>query len=436
MKKILVITYYWPPAGGVSVLRTLKIVKYLAEFGWTPIVYAPSNALYPYLDHNNLNDIPENIQIIKRPIREPFRIFKFLTGRKKTESLDSILQVRRKKFKLIENLGIWIRGNFFIPDARFLWINPSVRYLTKLLKKNKVDAIFSDGPPHTNTVIACKLSQKLGIPWLSDFQDPWTQADYFRMFNMGKRALKSHRKLEEECIKTAKKIIIASPTWKKDLELIGARNVDVIYYGYDESDFKKYDEITPSDNKLIIFHAGLIGVDRLPLTFLRLLRELVEQYPAISEKLSLQLAGQVDYEIKRAISEYKLSQYVEYVGFIERKKVIERYFKSHLLLLLLNKAFNEKGRLPGKLYEYLRSGRPILALGNPEGDAGRILEETNAGICLDYDNQKDIRGFMIKVLNDADYKQTVNWTAIKQYSNYNQTKKIAGYLDNIIKTDQ
>lgn len=261
MKKVLVITYYWPPAGGVSVLRTLKIVKYLREFGWEPIVFTVSNPSYPYIDMNNLNDVPDGLEVIKGPIIEPFDIFKKLSGRKKEERLDNILQVRSKNSNLFESLGIWVRANFFIPDARSLWIRPSVKYLKRYLKKNKVDAIFSDGPPHTNTVIANKLSVNFNLPWLADFQDPWTQADYYEMFPIGKIAHLRHMKMEKRVFENADKITIASPTWKNDLEKIGANDVSVVYYGYDETDFEKIDSKKLS-NKILITHAGLLGIER------------------------------------------------------------------------------------------------------------------------------------------------------------------------------
>ena len=258
MKKVLVISYYWPPAGGVSVLRSLKIVKYLREFGWEPIVYTASNAHYPYIDVQNKKDLPQNLTVLKRPIVEPFRLFKIITGRKKTDSLNSIVQVRDKEASVMDKFGIWIRGNFFIPDARSLWIKPSVKFLSAYLKKHPVDAIFSDGPPHTNTVIASELKREFQTPWLSDYQDPWTQADYFEKLNIGARARRIHRNLEKEAIENADKITIASPTWKTDLESIGARNVDVVYYGYDEADF---DQLIRNKNldSFTIVHTGLLG---------------------------------------------------------------------------------------------------------------------------------------------------------------------------------
>ena len=239
-----------------------EICKYLRYYGWEPVVYAPSNAAYPYFDETNFKHVPENMTVLKRPIREPFEMFKKLSGRKKEDSANPVY-VRDRKRSKIDEFAIWVRGNFFIPDARSMWIKPSVRYLKKWVKENPVDAILTDGPPHTNTVIGCRLSQATGIPWLADFQDPWTQVDYYEMLKIGKRADRIHHKLEQECFRTAKKITIASPTWAGDLESIGAENVDPVFWGYDDDDFpEKWPE---ADDTFSIVHAGQLVMTAVPM---------------------------------------------------------------------------------------------------------------------------------------------------------------------------
>jgi glycosyltransferase involved in cell wall biosynthesis len=263
MKRVLIISYYWPPAGGISVLRSLKIAKYLRQFGWEPVIFTAENADYPYLDQGGFKDIPDGAEVIKHPIVEPFKIFKWITGRKKEDALNSIVQVRTKKKNILDTIGIWLRGNFFIPDARSLWIKPSVKHLKKYLRQHPVEAVFSDGPPHTNTRIAYHLAKDLNIPWLADFQDPWTQADYYQMMLITPIAHKIHAKMEQKVFQQADKMTIASPSWKTDLESIGAENVDVIYYGYDEDDFKDLTK-TKDSNTFNIAHIGLLGIDSYP----------------------------------------------------------------------------------------------------------------------------------------------------------------------------
>jgi glycosyltransferase involved in cell wall biosynthesis len=432
MKKVLIITYNWPPGGGIVVLRCLKFVKYLRNFGWEPIVYTVSNPTYPYLDYSNEKDIPEGITIIKQPIVEPIGIFKKISGRKKNEPLLNIVQSSSKKRSFADTFGIWVRGNFFIPDARALWIKPSVKYLEKYLKDNPVDAILTDGPPHTNTVIGLKLAQKLNIPWLADFQDPWTQVDYYEKLLIGKRADKKHRKLEQDTFKTANKITIASPTWKKDIESIGAKNVDVVYYGFDEDDFRGFEKKSSAHFKL--FHAGLLGNDRNPSVLFESLSELISENPELKQIVRIVLAGETDYEIFETIKQNHLEEVTENLGIINRQEVFKHYSDSSLLLLPINKSKNAKGRIPGKLYEYMRTFTPILAFGPKDGDVKHIIESKSLGQSFEYDEKTLLKEYLRNEINcfvQNGYKTLSS--DISEFSNENQTKKIASYLTDICK---
>lgn len=429
MKKVLIISYYWPPAGGVGVLRNLKFVKYLRSFGWEPVVYAPLNADYPQEDHNNFNDIPEDIELIRYPIMEPFSLFRKFTGRKDSNKSNPVY-VRQNNAGILDKFSIWIRGNFFIPDARFLWIKPSVKFLSKYLENNKIDAILTDGPPHTNTVIGQKLSEKFNIPWLADFQDPWTQVDYYKMMHIGERADKIHRRLEQETFKTAKKITIASPTWSGELEDIGAKDVDVIYYGYDEDDFKA---LKPSNTngEFVISHAGVLGLDRQPDTLLKVLADLSESIPEFKKRLRIKFAGAVDYSIVEMIESNGLKDnYIE-LGHVLRVDALQLMLDSSILLLPVNKADNAKGRLPGKIYEYLRAQKPILSLGVLDSDVEHIIDSTKTGRNFEYDDYDSIKQFVLNVF-EGTYKINSSIAEVEQFSSENQTKKLAGFLDGIV----
>ncbi len=430
VKTVLIISYYWPPAGGISVLRSLRFAKYLTQSGWKVIVYAPDNAQYDHWDHANLLEIPEDVLVIKRPILEPFGLFKKISRRKKSDSANPVYAKELSK-GWIDNFAIWLRGNFFIPDARALWIAPSVRYLTKYLQHTKVDAILSDGPPHTNTVIACKLSRHTGIPWLADFQDPWTQVDYFKMMMIGSSALKKHHKLEQEVFKTARKITIASPSWKADLESIGAKNVDVIYYAYDEGDFEHLPLASPTSFSII--HNGVLGHDRLPEHFLSVIKKIVDENEIFRQKVKLIFTGQVDYSLKNLIAKTGLGAFVEYTGLIKRAEALSLCNASSIQLLLLNKADNAKGRIPGKLFEYLRIAKPILSLGPVDSDVAGILLETGSGICMEYDNEILMESWILNCFDGfMDGKKYVPSPQIKEYEVRKQVAKISTFLDDMI----
>ncbi len=430
-KKVLIITYHWPPSGGISVLRCLKIAKHLRSFGWEPVIYKPKNAQYEFLDSTNEKDIPNNITILEYPIREPFNIFKKFSGRKKEDSQNPVY-VRDRKRKTIDKIAIWVRANFFIPDARALWIRPSVKYLSKYLQKNNIDAIFSDGPPHTNTAIACQLSKKFNIPWLADFQDPWTQVDYYKMFPISKIAHRKHCIMEQETFKYAGKITIASPTWAKDLERIGAKDVSPIYYGYDEDDYNTLE--IKSDKSFSIVHAGLLGLDRSPDTLIKVLADLKKEIPEFTEHLKIKFAGLVDYSIKECIKNNNLINNFQDCGKLSRVEAIKLIFEGEILLLPLNKAENVLGRIPGKLFELLRVNKPILCLGPNNSDSSNIIAETNAGKTFDYDDYSGIKEFVKNKFDQYIMGSTIGTTVnIEEYSNYNQTKRVAEFLNQIVK---
>lgn len=432
MKKVLIISYNWPPAGGIGVLRNLKFVKYLRNYGWEPIVFAPKNANYPYFDEANFNDVPDGITVIKTPIIEPFGLFKALSNRRNTP-LNNIVHVRDKK-SVLDDLAIWIRGNFFIPDARSLWIKPSVKYLVNYLKENPVDAILTDGPPHTNTVIGTRVSKQTGIPYLADFQDPWTQVDYYQLFKIGKRADRIHKKLEQETFAVAKKITIASPTWKNDIETIGAKNVDVIYYGYDEDDFENL-QATP-DHFFTFTHAGLLGSDRNPENLFQAFASLNKEIPGFKENARIKLIGQTDLSVMQAIREFGLDDQIIQTGTIPRKKVLQELINSWALLLPLNKAANVGGRMPGKFYEYIRSERPILSFGPQGTDIDRIVQEYGLGKNFDWSEVKSLQKYLAELYSEQYLPE--NFSAVKSkkdysfFSNNNQTKILASFLDEII----
>lgn len=434
LKKVLIITYNWPPSGGINVLRCLKIAKYLREFGWEPIIYTAKDAQYPYFDYTNEKDIPAGITVLKKPILEPFGLFKKLTGRGKEIPLNNIVHVRDKQGAL-DKFGIWVRGNYFVPDARFLWIKPSVKYLVNFLQENPVEAIFTDGPPHTNTVIGCEVSKLTGTPWLSDFQDPWTQVDYYKLFKIGKRADAKHKKLEQETFKTAKKITIASPTWKGDLESIGAKNVDVIYYGYDEDDFKNI--VPVADKKFTLCHSGLLGFDRKPENLFTALKELKEEIEGFSGNLQLKLMGQIDYTVFNLAKTLDLEDNILNLGTVSRERSLQEVCNSWILLLPLNKADNIKGRIPGKFYEYIRAERPILSFGPNDSDVAEIINEYGAGDNFEYTETCELKAYIKKQYQEYYFKKDFSPLVYKKdksfFSNKNQTKLVAKYLDEITK---
>lgn len=428
-KRVLIITYYWPPAGGISVLRSLKIAKYLRQFGWEPIIHTLENPDYPILDDSNNKHIPEGIEILKTPAFEPFTLFKKLTGRSKKDPLVNVLNTHDNKPGLLHNLSVWLRANYFIPDARSLWIKPSVKNILNYIDSNPVDAIFTDGPPHTNTRIATIIKQKTGIPWLMDFQDPWTQVDYYKLFPIGKKADVLHKKMEQEAFEEASLTTIVSPTWKQDLESIGARNVHVIPWGFDPEDYEGLSIQSKDSDKIVISHVGHLGSDRYLGGLIKALSELKSKSADVS-KFQFKFAGSVDRAFINDVQNHGLSELFQFVGQIGRREALELTLSSDVLLLPLNKAENVQGRIPGKLFEYIYSKNMIWVFGPEKTDVNQIIKETRTGFSTQYDDVLEIQRYLDLFLKDVGNTR-VQPTDIEKYSVVHLTQKIASYLDSI-----
>jgi len=437
MKKVLIITYSWFPCGGVNVLRNLKFVKYLRNFGWEPIVFTAENADYPSIDYSNEKDIPANITVIKRKIVEPYRIFKFITGQKSDANHSNPITAYGGKRSFFYNISLWIRSNVFIPDARAMWISGSVNQLLEYCKTNKIDAILSDGPPHTNTRIATLLKKELAkqnidVPWLCDFQDPWTTVDYFKDLPLSKFGYNQHKKMEQEAFETCDAFTTVSPSWANDLESIGAPNPQVIYYGYDEDDFAQIDNI--ENETYTIVHAGMLSKDRIPHQFFESIKQLQNEFPHLEKLLQIHLYGTVDIEAVEFLQHLQIEHIVQIKGNIERKEIIQTICNADELLLLINKASNAKGRIPAKLFEYLATEKPILCFGDTTSDVATIIKQCNSGEVFEYEKNmyaylKDKIAHLINK-NSVD-KRKVLKENIKEFSNYNQTGKLAEILHKI-----
>tara|TARA_B100000900_G_C20581754_1_gene717828 strand:- start:85 stop:1380 length:1296 start_codon:yes stop_codon:yes gene_type:complete len=391
LKRVLIISYYWPPSGGISIIRPLKLAKYLGDFGWKPVICTAKNPHYPFQDDNAFVDVPEGIEIIKIPIVEPYEIYKRLTGQKQKSALADVIQNTPNR-SFLHKLSIWVRGNFFIPDARCLWVKPVVKQLSAYLNDNSTDAIITTGPPHSVNRIGYLLKKKFNIPWIADFQDPWTQVDYYKHFKISTWAHKRHRKMENQVFDSADLITIVSDSWKSDLKKIGAKDVEVIPLGFDPDDFSNSVDL---DSYFTISHIGLLGQDRNPSTFLKVIKDLCAENNSFASQFKFQLVGKVNAELQNQITDLKLTEQVIYRGQVNRLEALKMMQSSHILLLLLNKAENVSGRIPGKVFEYLGTHRPILSLGPRGTDIEKMLIKVKAGENIEYEEEAFLRSYIL-----------------------------------------
>ena len=386
MKKALIITYYWPPAGGSGVQRWLKFVKYFRDFGIEPVVYTVENPSYPILDESLDKDIPQGVEILKQPIWEPNNLFAFF-GKKKTESA-GFINPRPSFFgKILQ----YIRANYFIPDARKFWVKPSIRYLKKYLKSNKIDVVITTGPPHSMHLIGLNLKKELNIKWIADFRDPWTEIDYFQHLPLTKKSIEKHRFLEKEVLKNADAAIVVGKTMQADFSVFN-HNVVTVTNGFDEA---LTDENVTLDSKFTITHIGLMNADRNPKILWEILSEIISENAEFAEDFELKLIGKADASVISNISTFRLSNNVKVIDYVTHDKVVELQKKSQVLLLIVNNVPSAKGIITGKIFEYLMAKRPILAIAPIDGDLAEILKETNGGLVVDFGDKHSLKNAIL-----------------------------------------
>lgn len=421
MKKVLIISYYWPPAGGPGVQRWLKFVKYLPDFDIQPIVYIPENPTYPILDHSFVNDLPKNIIILRQKIIEPYA-WASIFSKKSTKGISSGIIPAQKKQSLVQKVMLWIRGNVFIPDARVLWVKPSVNYLLKYIQENNIETIITTGPPHSLHLIGSKLKAKLNIKWIADFRDPWTTIGYHKALKLSNFAIKKHKKLEHEVLTSADTIIVTSPTTKSEFEIITSKPIEVITNGYDVENTLK----VILDEKFTLAHIGSFLSDRNPKILWEVLQELNHELEGFKQNLQLKLIGKVSQEIINSISEFHLDKFINILGYVSHVEAIEHQRKSQILLLIEIDSEETKGIIPGKLFEYMVSGRPIIGIGPEGSDFESIISETNTGVFCNYTEKEKLKLKILAYYNlYLNQNLKIDAIGLEKYSRKNLTQKLS-----------
>jgi len=423
-KKILIITYYWPPAGGPGVQRWLKFVKYLPDFGIQPIVYVPENPTYPIVDENLIKEVSDKAIVLKQKIFEPYQLASFFS-KNKTKKISSGIIPNQKKQSFMDKLFLLIRGNLFIPDARFLWVKPSVSYLEKYIVENNINTIITSGPPHSLHLIGLELKQKLDLKWFADFRDPWTTIGYHKSLRLSNYATEKHKMLERKVLNTADTIIVTSKTTKTEFEAITRKPIVVITNGYDVENV----EMQPLDTKFSMAHIGSFLSERNPMILWESLVELINEVPDFKSHLEIKLIGAVSQEVLETISQFGLDSYLNNLGYVSHGEAIAHQRKSQVLLLIEIDSQDTKSIIPGKLFEYMVSNRPIVAIGPKNSDFAEIITTTNTGVFFNYSEKVKLKSVILDFYNQfLQGKLQANGVGLQQYSRKNLTKELAALI--------
>lgn len=425
-KRVLIVTYYWPPAGGPGVQRWLKFVKYLPEHDIEPIVYCPSNANYPIIDKSLKAEIPENISILKQPIKEPYKLANLFSKQTKTISKGIIKE--KDKQSLPERLMLFIRGNFFIPDARKQWVKPSTNFLTTYIQDFNIDTVITTGPPHSLHLIGLKIKQKLEVNWIADFRDPWTTIGYHKQLKLTNFAKKQHKQLESKVLNQADQIVVTSPSTKTEFEAITNKPITVITNGYDQEKV----EVNNLDEKFTLSHIGSLLSKRNPEILWQALSEIINNNDDFKRCFQLNLVGEVGEDIINSLGKYNLIDYLNKTGYVSHNEAVKFQKKSQVLLLIEINSEDTKAIIPGKLFEYMVSNRPILAIGPKGADISKLITETNTGKFFNYSEYDALKSEILNMFEAYQNKTLkVNAIGLQKYSRKALTKQLVDLINNL-----
>jgi glycosyltransferase involved in cell wall biosynthesis len=415
--KVLIITYYWPPAGGSGVQRWLKFVKYLPDFGVTPVVYTVDDPEYAVLDSSLSEDVSDELKVLKGGIWEPNQLLNRLGAKKKKVSAGFL----DTKPSLTDRILRYVRANFFIPDSRKFWIKPSVSLLSEYLKNHEFDAIITTGPPHSVHLIGLELKRRFGLKWIADFRDPWTSIDYFHNLPLTGRSLKKHKNLESQVLTEADRVVVVGSTMKEDFDPFN-KNVRVIPNGYDTYQSESETEL---DREFTLTYAGLMNDDRNPKALWKVLGKMGASNPEFERDLKIRIVGSCSSEVLKSIDSNGLSKNLENLGYQDHRQVARYQRSAQLLLLTVNEVPSAKGIVTGKIFEYMQAKRPVLAIGPTDGDLAGIIENTHSGVVVDFGDESRMEDVVLGFYRQYRAKSLeVNSRNIEIYHRSNLTAQL------------
>ena len=355
---------------------------------------------------------------------EPYQLANIFS-KNKIQKISSGIIPNSKKQSLLEKIMLWIRGNIFIPDARVLWVKPSIKYLEQYIQNNNINTIITSGPPHSLHLIGLGLQQKLNVRWIADFRDPWTTIGYHKSLKLSSLASKKHKYLEHKILNAANQIIVTSPTTKTEFQAITNQSIHTITNGFDTQIVTDYQ----LDNKFTLAHIGSFLSDRNPEILWQSLQELINENSDFSLDFELKLIGKTSDEVLNTIDKFGLLKNTINLGYVTHNEAINHQKSAQVLLLVEINSSETTCIIPGKLFEYLASNRPIIGIGPENADFETIIKNTNTGTFVNYNQKKELKTTIYNYYNLYKSKNLyTNPIGVDQYSRKNLTKQLAEIL--------
>lgn len=439
MKNVLIVAYYFPPSGGPGVQRVLKLVKYLPRFGWRPVVLTVANGDYPARDESLLREVSPDVPVYRTTIVEPYGVYRALTGKKKGATVDvNVIPARGQKRPITERVAAWIRATVFIPDARIGWRLTAVREGMRIIDAEKIDAIYSSSPPHTCAIIARALKRRSKLPWVAGFRDPWTGFE-----NTPDRWALPHAidtYLEGSVCKEADVIDVA---WRGIQTALTSAHPEIpaskfvhLANGFDSED---YPAATPAPHdRFTLTYTGSMYGTRNPRDILRAVERLVADGVIDPTKFVLKFVGRFGAEVERMISATTIRASIEVIPYLPHGESIAALLASDALLIIVDEIAGSSDVVPGKVYEYLGAGKPIIAIADPHGAIAELLRETGAGETAAHGDDSEIARLFLQAYHaflSGTRLQAADPAAVRAYDRKETARRLAAIFDQLTTHD-
>lgn len=434
MRKVLIIAYYWPPAGGPGVQRVLKFCKYLPDFGWHPVVLTVQNGEYPAADRTLAQEIPPSCRVYSTKAIQPYQWYRKLLGAPQQQPIPTAVLAQTEGLSRKAKLAHWARANLVLPDAHIGWLPYGIRKGLQIVAHEGIDVILSSSPPPTAHLIAQCLARRSGLGWVADFRDPWTDIHYYQHVHRNPVALWLDRKLERAVLESASKVVSISRTYISDYRRKAPRG-DYVFLpnGFDRDDFRGID-FAQKPSKFRIMHLGALGEERNPKILFRVLSDLAHADECFGRDVSLVFIGFVGDTVLAQIGQYGLHDVFKRIDYLPHSEALRHMADAALLLLPINQAPDSKGILTGKLFEYLCSRRPILGYGPPDGDAAQIVREAGSGCFLEYEDYEGTKQFLTRSYGQwrrGELRPRGNERVISSFERRELTGRLAGIFEHL-----
>jgi len=386
LKKVLIITYYWPPVSSPGVQRWLKFSKYLRSFDIEPIILTVDNPVAPSTDQSLMDDVPRGTKVHSTAGWEPTAVFNRLVGKKGNTTAVGLGDIQDTTSP-IKRLAKYLRSNVFVPDAKLGWYYSARNKAVQMTKQYNIQTIITTGPPHTAHLIGRYVKkQDSSVRWVADFRDPWTGLYYEQYLKRSTRSKKKNEGLEQAVLQESDVVITVSSGLKRSFEK-SASIIEVLPNGFDSADLPAVPAIKNS-TCTIAYTGNLKATQHIP-SFWIALRTVADELP-----ISMTIVGNVADSVLQSITEYKLTDVVTIKPFVPHQEAIAEMMKADILWLPIPQAIGNESIVTGKIFEYLASRTPILSIGPLDGDAAAILHNCDRESMFQYDDEAGMTSYL------------------------------------------